>query len=186
MNRKRSYMEKDNLRQEIAVLQEDIQAFIPAYGKFKIPSIQDNSSGLSSGGEDADILEYYVPYFLTFAWGHEMVPKGTRFIVSFIGANISDGRITGIYDRNEGQPNPSHKLAQYIIELIMLKAREQAIFDYCYDNDTRIACHHARSPRDGDVGDMVPNNYPDLEYTLWEGPLIDTEKTLYQQGIHIC
>lgn len=174
---KESFLETDNLRMEVGVLQEKIQAFIPAYGKFKIPSLME-------GGNDEDI-ELYVPYHLTFDWGDEWIPEGTRFIIASIAGNISDMRVVGRYDRNEDVPNPSEKLAQYIIQLIMLKAREQSIFDFCYENDERVACHHARAPRDTDVGDLVPNNYDELDYGLWEGPEIDADKTNYVRGVKV-
>ena len=173
MPNKQSFMEQDNLRIEVGELQEDIQAFIPAYGKFKIPSLME-------GDED---IELYVPYHLTFDWGDEWIPAGTRFLIASIAGNISDMRVVGRYDRNEDTPNPNDKLAQYIIQLIMLKAREQGIFDFCYKNDERVACHHARAPRDADVGDLVPNNYDELDYGLWEGPEIDASKGQYERGI---
>ena len=175
-----SILDNNDLRQEIAVSLDDIHAFVPSYHKFSIPVLEDQSSGLS---DDDEGFEYYVPYHLTFDWGQEIIPAGTRFIVSFIGGNIQDGRITGRYDRNIETPNPNAMLAQYIIELIELKAREQAIFDYCYDNDTRIRCHHAIEPRDGDVGDMVPNDYPELDYDIWKDPEIDEEKEEYEKGV---
>lgn len=179
---KQSFMEQDNLRIEVGELQEDIQAFIPAYGKFKIASLmEENNAG--GGSSDDNYIELYVPYHLTFDWGDEWVPKGTRFLIASIAGNTSDMRVVGRYDRNEDQPNPSDKLAQYIIQLIMLKAREQSIFDFCYKNDERIACHHARAPRDADVGDLVPNNYDELDYGLWEGPEIDASKSMYLRGI---
>jgi len=162
---KQSYLEEDNLRIEIAVLQEKIKAFIPGIGKFKIPVLVPENSSID--GHDP-IIELYVPYEYTFAWGDEWIPEGTRFLVGSIGANLNDMRIIGRYDHNEDVPNPSHKLAQYIIQLIMLKEREQAIFDFTYDNDTRVRCHHARSPVHGDVGNMVPNNYDRLDYELFD------------------
>ena len=170
---KLSYMENDNLRIEYAILQEKIQAFIPTYGKFKIPAVMEEKSKIDG---NSDYIELYVPYEYTFAWGDEYIPEGTRFLVASIGANLNDMRIVGRYDRNEEVPNPSHKLAQYIIQLIMLKEREQAIFDHVYDNDTRIECHHASSPVYENVGNLVPNNYEKLKYKLFEGPEIPESK----------
>lgn len=175
-DKKQSYLENDNLRMEYAILQEKIQAFIPTYGKFKVPALMDDKNAVgNSSGEDI-YIELYVPYEYTFAWGSEWIPEGTRFLVASIGGNLNDMRIVGRYDRNIENPNPSHKLAQYIIQLIMLKEREQAIFDFTYDNDTRIRCHHARSPIHGNVGDMVPNNYDRLQYELFDGPNISDDK----------
>ena len=129
-DRKESYIETDNLRLEIAVLKEEIKAFIPSIGKFTVPSLMmksqmsgSTSSSKSSGSSDDMYVEIYVPYEYTFAWGDETVPAGTRFIVASIGANINDMKIVGRYDANRNVPNPSHKLAQYIIQLIMLKER---------------------------------------------------------------
>ena len=173
---KESYLEHDNLRIEYAVLQEEIQAFIPTYAKFKVPSVMEENNSIGDDSSEDIYIELYVPYEYTFAWGDEYIPEGTRFLVASIGANINDMRIIGRYDRNIEVPNPSHKLAQYIIQLIMLKEREQAIFDFTYDNDTRIRCHHARSPIHDDIGNMVPNNYDRLKYELWEGPEISEKK----------
>ena len=183
MINKESFMQQDNLRLEVGILQEKIHAFIPEYGKFKIPSLMEETNAVGSESSEDLYIELYVPYHLTFDWGNEWIPEGTRFIIASIAGNTDDMRVVGRYDRNKNVPNPSHKLAQYIIQLIMLKAREQSIFDFCYDNDNRIACHHARSPIDGDVGDMVPNNYPELDYALWEGPEIDEDKLNYKRGI---
>ena len=166
-------LDSDNLRIEIAILKEKIHAFIPEYGKFNIPAIMESKGVKNASNEDNDFIWLYVPYEYTFAWGNEWIPAGTRFVVADIGGNVNDIRIIGRYDRNREVENPSHKLAQYIIDLIMLKAREQAIFDFCYSNDNRIKCHHARRPIHDDVGNMVPNNYPHLDYGLFEGPDID-------------
>ena len=174
-DKKESYIETDNLRLEIAVLKEEIKAFIPSIGKFTVPSLMmqsqmQGSSSSNSGGNDDMYVEIYVPYEYTFAWGDENVPAGTRFIVGSIGANLNDMKIVGRYDANTGVPNPSHKLAQYIIQLIMLKEREQEILDFCYDNDCKVRCHHARSPSKGRVDSIVPNNYPRLNYELFDSP----------------
>ena len=161
-DKKSSYLEQDNLRLEIAVLQERIQAFIPAYAKFKIPAILEDN-----------IVEIYVPYHYTFDWGSEWVEPGTKFLVCSAGADLNDLRMIGRYDWNKAVPNPSHKLAQYIIQLIMLKEREQAIFDFNYMNDLRVLGCCGSSPIWTDVGAIVPNNYPRLDYELFEGPDID-------------
>ena len=154
-----TYRQDDHLRIEIAILQEDIKSFLPSIGKFKIPTLTENSD---------EIIEIYVPMEYTYFWGEQWVPKGTKFLVAMVAANINDLHLIGRYDDNQNMPNPSHTLAQYIIQLIMLKAREQGIFDFCYKNDRRIACHHASRPVHGDVGDMVPNNYPEMDYSLFD------------------
>ena len=178
-----SYLEQDNLRLEVGILQNRIHAFIPEYGKFKIPTLMEEHNYNGSESSDDIYFELYVPYHLTFDWGSEWVLPGTRFIIASTAGNTSDMRVVARYDRNESVPNPSHKLAQYIIQLIMLKAREQAIFDFLYDNDCRIACHHAASPSYADVGSLVPNNYPFLDYDLFKGPYIDEDKINYKRGI---
>ena len=176
IDKKQSYLENDNLRIEYAILQEKIQAFIPTYGKFKVPAIMETKNAVGNSSGDDIYIELYVPYEYTFAWGSEWIPKGTRFLVASIGANLNDMRVVGRYDRNIEIPNPSHKLAQYIIQLIMLKEREQSIFDFCYKNDKRVKCHHAVPPIHSDVGTLVPNNYDRLQYELWDGPEIDEDK----------
>lgn len=172
---KDSYRDNNHMRLEIAILQEKVKSYIPGYAKFKIPTLTENSD---------EIIEIYLPMEYTYFWGDQWVPEGTRFIVAMISANINDLKIIGRYDDNKDFPVPSHSLAQYIIQLILLKQREQNIFDFGYDNDKRITCHHASRAVYGNVGDMVPNNYPQLDYELWEGPDY-TDKASFVRGIKV-
>lgn len=110
----------DALRMEIAILQEDINSQNPGVAKFKIPVlvpsinnetiytngkniINKNRIGTASLGYTnvTDILTLKVPKEYTVFYGADIVPKGTRFIVAFIGGNINDIKIISRYDSLE-------------------------------------------------------------------------------------
>ena len=156
---KQSYLENDNLRIEIAVLQEPIKAFIPGFAKFKIPALMSDQSRLNTQTSDDVYIELYVPYEYTFCWGSDIVAEGTRFLVASVGGNLNDMRVIGKYDYNASIPNPAECLAHYIIEIIMLNKREQAILKSCYKNDKFIFCHHHGRPYLNNILDIVPNPY---------------------------
>ena len=156
---KQSYLENDNLRIEIAVLQEPIKAFIPGFAKFKIPALMSDQSRLNTQTSDDVYIELYVPYEYTFCWGSDVVAEGTRFLVASVGGNLNDMRVIGKYDYNASIPNPAECLAHYIIEIIMLNKREQAILKSCYKNDKFIFCHHHGRPYLNNILDIVPNPY---------------------------
>ena len=106
----------DRMRTEIAVLQEDIDAKNPGYAKFKIPvihsdttiahittsntNIRNKNSGniKQSSVNIKDTITLRVPEEYTYFWPTEIVPAGTRFIVTFVGGNVNDIRIIGRYD----------------------------------------------------------------------------------------
>jgi len=155
-----SYNEIDNLRIEIAVLQEPIKSFIPGFAKFKIPPLMTDKNNINSTQTSDDVyIELYVPYEYTFCWGSDVVAEGTRFLVASVGGNLNDMRIIGRYDYNASIPNPAECLAHYIIEIIMLNKREQAILKSCYKNDKNIYCHHHGRPHLENILDIVPNPY---------------------------
>lgn len=105
-----------NIRIEIAVALEDIDAESPGIVKFKIPVLQSGTdittsyidnrtlmnrtlaiSKMSNVTMD-DFIELRVPKEYTVYYGKPIIPKGTRFLVAFIGGNINDMRIIGRYD----------------------------------------------------------------------------------------
>ena len=114
-----NYLDINNLRLEIAILQENIDSQNPGIHKFTIPSIitgekvgtiyiqTKNSanrkllkSTIAKTTFDPTI-ELRVPKEYTAFFGADIIPKGTRFIVAFIGGNVNNIRIIGRYDSLE-------------------------------------------------------------------------------------
>ena len=149
-----TYLDVDKMRIEVAILQEEIYAFEPGYGKFKIPTVmtQDvvarvNSSSsniinkrngnLGSSSVNIDnYIQLFVPLEYTFDYGAEKIPKGTKFLVAFIGANVNDGKIIGRYD--ESTNNVNEIIANWVIKIIKLDDREQKIINYSDEEDAKI------------------------------------------------
>ena len=107
----------NHLRIEIAYLQEEIEsANPPTKAKFKIPvimtedrvtslvtsnkNILNRSNGNISGSPIHldNTIELPVPLEYTYFYGADKVPKDTRFLVAFVGANVNDIKIIGRYD----------------------------------------------------------------------------------------
>ena len=158
-DKKQSYNESDNFRIEIAILQEPIKAFIPGFAKFKIPPLMTDKNNVNNQTSEDTYIELYVPYEYTFCWGADVVAEGTRFLVASVGANLNDLRIIGRYDYNASIPQPTDCIAHYIIEIIMLNERQQAVLKSCYENDKNIYCHHHGTPHLDNILDIVPNPY---------------------------
>lgn len=113
----------DALRMEIAILQEDVSSINPGKAKFKIPTlitennvgyIQTTSNNIynkrngnlsNSYVNMEDTITLNIPLEYTYLYGGNtdecIIPKGTRFIVAFIGANLNDIKIIGRYDNGE-------------------------------------------------------------------------------------
>lgn len=119
----------DNLRIEIAVLQENVSANNPGTAKFKIPVIMTedtishiaayginnivnkknaNISGYSINIEDT--IDLKIPTEYTYFYGKKIVPAGTRFLVAFVGGNVNDIKIIGRYDYNKDGDIPYHEI----------------------------------------------------------------------------
>lgn len=108
----------DDLRIEIAVLQHDIYAFSNTRARFKIPVImtEDIVANLSISGNNIvnkthgnmgsssisinNTIELFVPIEYTSTMGVDIIPKGTKFIVAFVGANVNDAKIIGRYEES--------------------------------------------------------------------------------------
>lgn len=120
-------LDKERLRTEIAILQEDVPSNNPGIAKFKIPilitesinghiSITANTSfGKRSKSNiisinSEDTIKLRIPTEYTYFYGAKIVPAGTRFIVTFVGANVNDIKIIGRYDYNENGDKPYHEL----------------------------------------------------------------------------
>lgn len=105
----------NNLRIEIAILQEDVQSSNPGSAKFKIPVIMTNdvighintsnnnilnkvNGNLSASSINMeDTITLKIPTEYTYFYGSSIVPAGTKFLVAFIGGNINDMQIIGRY-----------------------------------------------------------------------------------------
>ena len=108
----------DYLRTEIAILQEEIDAFNPPdKAKFIIPVIMTDryNAVLAAGTSNIlnkkngnirtssvlnikNTINLNIPLEYTFSYGADIIPIGTRFIVAFVGANVNDIKIIGRYD----------------------------------------------------------------------------------------
>lgn len=117
-----TFISTDNLRIEIAVLQEEVNAYNPGKGKFRIPAImtEDTVAFLHTSNKNIlnrrngniknspinidNNIELYIPLEYTFFYGDTIVPAGTKFLVSFTGANVNDIKIIGRYDESVGDP----------------------------------------------------------------------------------
>lgn len=102
----------NTLRTEIAILQEDIKdPTNPGVCKFMIPVISNDATLVNNainskiisvhrlGKELNSIgnLELEVPIYITYFYKKKDLKAGTKFIVSFIGGNINDPHIIGLY-----------------------------------------------------------------------------------------
>lgn len=135
-----TYTNLDNMRIEIAILQEDIPAFIPRVAKFRIPVLMTEDTVTNVTTSNANIsnkrngnigssqisidntVDLYVPYECVAFYGEKSIPKNTKFLIAFIGANINDARVIGRYDKST--ENITKTLAEYITEIIDLDGRE--------------------------------------------------------------
>lgn len=117
MNYSGNHVATSNLRLEIAVAQENINAYTPGMVKFKIPALMSDAtsetflnkknnivnknSNFTSNintTETDNTISLRVPKEYTRWYGKEIIPKGTRFIIAYIAGNINDIKIIGRYD----------------------------------------------------------------------------------------
>lgn len=105
----------DNLRTEIAILQEPVSAKNPGSAKFKIPILINESADAhietgnrniinakrgtlhSSGIYSESTITLKIPTECTYFFEEDEVPIGTKFIIVFIGGNVNDIQIIGRY-----------------------------------------------------------------------------------------
>ena len=113
---KLSYGNLSNFRQEIAILQEEINKYDPpSDAKFTIPALMGNSntetttpnrsSNILNKNNDLGITRVTKSNYITLAvpkeyvinYPEKYVPAGTLFIVGFIGGDITSAKIVGRY-----------------------------------------------------------------------------------------
>ena len=110
------YTESYTLRTEIAILQEDVDAKNPSIHKFSIPALITNNNVNKLYTPTPNIvnknilksntavttfdstIDLRLPKEYTAYSDSDIIPKGTKFIVCFVGGNINDIRIIGRYD----------------------------------------------------------------------------------------
>lgn len=111
-----NYGNLNNFRQEIAVLQEEINKYDPpSDAKFIIPALMGNlgtekttpntSSNILNKTNNLGITKTTTSNYITLAipkeyvinYPQKYIPKDTLFIVGFIGGDITTGRIIGRY-----------------------------------------------------------------------------------------
>lgn len=149
------YGNDSGLRIEIAILQEELDAFVPKTAKFRIPCLMTENivSNYSTSGANIvnrrngnlgastvsvnNTVELYVPYEFTFAYGDRTIPKDTKFIIAFIGANINDAKVIGRYNESKNA-TISTNLSEYIKEIILLDKRLQEVIIHSDQEDNKI------------------------------------------------
>lgn len=123
----------DELKIEIAYLQEDISSTKPTTAKFKIPTLVNSDQidtiyNISNGNiinksngmlntsylNMDSTIDLYVPIEYIIFYGEDIIPAGTRFLVSFIAGNINDIKIIGRYDNSD----KSNNIIEYLKKLL--------------------------------------------------------------------
>lgn len=104
-----------SLRLEIAVLQSDINKYRPGKAKFAVPSLSissgtnvnkatvklenKNSSASLVSVTTSDTITLEIPKELTRYFTKKIIKRGTRFIIGFIGGDITSAQIISCFDR---------------------------------------------------------------------------------------
>lgn len=102
-------------RIEVAVLQNDVSTKTNSAGEFKIPSLMggtDNTTVFSSSKNlknktnnrkskvnIKETISLEIPYYFKIFFSEDVIPSGTKFLISLEYDNISDSRIIGLYDK---------------------------------------------------------------------------------------
>lgn len=105
----------ESFRTEIAVLQKDINKYKPGKAEFKIPALSissgeftskssiklDNKNSSSSlvSVTTSDTIVLEIPKEYTRYFSEKIIKKGTRFVIGFIGGDISTAQIISCFDR---------------------------------------------------------------------------------------
>ena len=96
----------NNVRTEIAILQEPVNSKNPGIGTFKIPALIINESNnlISKSSFNGSFnmkmsnnIKLPIPTEHTYFYKDSIVPAGTKFIVIFVSGNINDIQIIGRY-----------------------------------------------------------------------------------------
>ena len=145
----------DYMRIEIATLLEPVKLKNPVKGKFKIPvimtkddvttiststrNISNKSPGAarSSSIKSNNYIEIDIPMCFRFFFNDKKkIPKDTKFLVAFIGANVNDAKIIGIYDTEEYEEFvfSYFELQKKFKEVVKRLKALEAIHDIEYDD----------------------------------------------------
>ena len=131
----------DYLRLEIATLLKDVPLKSKIVGKFKINTVVQkyetnrkmtktsniyNKNVSSATIESKDSIDIPIPVHMRIFFNNgKSIPKGTRFIVGFVGADINNARIIALYDQEPyGQ---AYSYFQFIEEFKILRHKVAAL-----------------------------------------------------------
>lgn len=103
-----------SLRTEIAILEEDINKYNPKKANFSIPALSlssgtytnktsvklknKDSSSSTVSVTTSNTIQLDIPKPLTRFFTEKIIKKGTRFVVGFIGGDITTIRIISCFD----------------------------------------------------------------------------------------
>jgi DNA repair exonuclease SbcCD ATPase subunit len=142
-------MNQDNMRTEIATLEEDVPISDEAIyrtikGKFKIPvlmttdtvaSVQtsnknvlnrNNGSLKGSSMNLNNTISLTIPKEYILCYKGTKIPKGSKFLVSFVSANVNDIKVIGRYDGDKADEISSERsILEYILD--KLKNHEERL-----------------------------------------------------------
>lgn len=104
-----------SFRMEIAILQSDINKYNPGKAEFTIPALSissgtnvnktsvklnnKNSSASLVSVTTSNTITLEIPKDLTRFFTKKIIKKGTRFVIGFIGGDITTARIISCFDR---------------------------------------------------------------------------------------
>lgn len=102
-------------RQEIAILEQDINKYNPGSAQFSIPALAiGNTNTVTRLNKSlanknlkktslstvniSNTITLQIPKEYTRHFNNKIIPKGTKFIICFIGGDISNAKIIGRFD----------------------------------------------------------------------------------------
>jgi len=99
---KNNNLEIDNLRIEIAILQQSVSAKSTAKGKFYIPVLMSGATNTKTDKvNESDTVSLDIPACLKIFFGPNKIPAKTKFLVAFTAGDINQARIIGLYDTEQ-------------------------------------------------------------------------------------
>ena len=155
---------QDNMRTEIATLDEDIildeeSISKTIKGKFKIPVImttdtvasvqtsnknvlnRNNSNLKGSSMNLNNTISLVIPKEYIMFYNGTKIPKGSKFLVSFVSANVNDIKIIGRYDgdKTDSDDTSDNLLSSYIKLLKEIDERLKKVEQQCEENSSKIS-----------------------------------------------
>ena len=155
---------QDNMRTEIATLDEDITIDEESVtktikGKFKIPVImttdtvasvqtsnknvlnRNNSNLKGSSMNLNNTISLVIPKEYIMFYNGTKIPKGSKFLVSFVSANVNDIKIIGRYDgdKTDENDNSDNLLSSYIKLLKEIDERLKKVEQQCEESSSAVS-----------------------------------------------